>query len=533
MWKRKDVKRSARSALKRNYLAAIGVCFIMMMFFGRYTTSKQAIISYNPANETREPVVEQEFYGRDNLTIVKKLIDDMSYRLDQKRETDPTYATKGVLSTVVNHMIEATGPLFKMIGSIESFIQNQFSEGIYLLVSMLLSFLVSIFIVDIIQVGEKRFFLESRLYKDTPIRRIFYLYKNRQILRPAKILFLRNLRLFLWALTLIMYPIKYFEYFMIPYIVAENPEAPVKEVFRLSKQMTAGNKWRLFVWLLSYWYWYALNLFSFGLVGIFFSNPYRTAAEAEIYTVLRQQAIDGQYEGSQVLCDVYLTAHPAVTVSEDLPDLYPSLLKERKEKEKRGERFSLLQFDRPYTLPVYILLFFSFSILGWLWEVGIHLVEDGQFVNRGVLLGPWLPIYGSGGVLIIFLLRKMGKWPIATFLSSMALCSVVEYFTSWMLEMTKGAKWWDYSGYLFNLNGRMCLEGALVFGLGGCLFIYILAPSLDRLYQKLSSQIQWILCVCLLTVFLCDMAYSYYHPNMGEGITDYDAGPMVQIQNEL
>lgn len=57
-------------------------------------------------------------------------------------------------------------------------------------------------------------------------------------------------------------------------------------------------------------------------------------------------------------------------------------------------------------VTVLILLFFVFSVAGWLWEVGLHLVQDGVFVKRGVLSGPWLPIYGTGGVLIMLVLRR-------------------------------------------------------------------------------------------------------------------------------
>lgn len=526
MWKRKELKKQARKTLKRNYFAAIGVCFIMMMFFDRYGISKQAISIYNPTQETQEPVVEQNS-SSGRFAIWENLLEDISHRVDQKRETDPGYATKGVLSTLLNHLTQKTGPVFKVIGSVDSFIRHHISEGISFLISTMLSILVMIFVIQLIQIGEKRFFLESRLYSDTQIRRIVYLFKNLTILRPAKIVFWKQCKLFGWMLTLVMYPIKYYEYAMVSYIVAENPLIATKAVFQLSKQMMRGNKWKLFCLDLSYWYWHVLNFLSFGLAGILFVNPYRIAAETELYIILRQQAIAEGYEYYEALCDDYLIQKPHLKRESDEPDLYPGLLEEFKNKQKIGTQL-LQNYNRSYALYTYILLFFSFSMIGWLWEVGIHLVEDGQFVNRGVLLGPWLPIYGSGGVIIVFLLRKMGKWPVLTFLSSMLLCSIVEYFTSWMLEISKGAKWWDYSGYLFNLNGRICLEGALVFGMGGCLFIYFLAPWLDDLYKKISVRLQWLICLLLLALFMMDSIYSHFYPNMGEGITDYDALYRIQ-----
>ena len=73
-------------------------------------------------------------------------------------------------------------------------------------------------------------------------------------------------------------------------------------------------------------------------------------------------------------------------------------------------------------------------MIGWLYEVGIFLVEDHIFVNRGVLYGPWLPIYGSGGVAILVLLKKYRDKPIVLFFATMLLCGLIEYVGGWFLE---------------------------------------------------------------------------------------------------
>lgn len=177
------------------------------------------------------------------------------------------------------------------------------------------------------------------------------------------------------------------------------------------------------------------------------------------------------------------------------------------------------EYGKLYKITDYILFFFAFSFIGWIWEVCLVLVQTGKLVNRGVLLGPWLPIYGSGGVLILLLLRKMFNKPIVTFFSMTILCTVIEYITSWYLEVTKGVRWWDYSNYLLNINGRVCLEGAIVFGIGGCAVVYLLAPKLSKVFNKLSNYILVPLCVILTFLFTIDVIYSHYHPNMGEGVT--------------
>ena len=74
-----------------------------------------------------------------------------------------------------------------------------------------------------------------------------------------------------------------------------------------------------------------------------------------------------------------------------------------------------LDYKRHYSIRTLILLFFAFSIAGWLWEVTLHIVTKGMLVNRGTMLGPWLPIYGAGGALVLFLLKKLFTRPVATF----------------------------------------------------------------------------------------------------------------------
>ncbi len=158
-------------------------------------------------------------------------------------------------------------------------------------------------------------------------------------------------------------------------------------------------------------------------------------------------------------------------------------------------------------------------MMGWIWEVCLTLFSEGIFVNRGALFGPWLPIYGSGGVLILFLLQKVRNRPGITFILTMLICGIVEYGTALYLETFKHLKWWDYTGYFFNIHGRVCLEGLLFFGIGGLAFIYILAPFLVNIFRKWNSKLVKILCVFLVCFLICDFLYSSKHPNTGNGIT--------------
>lgn len=166
----------------------------------------------------------------------------------------------------------------------------------------------------------------------------------------------------------------------------------------------------------------------------------------------------------------------------------------------------------------YVLLFFLLSFIGWLWEVGIYLVKEHAWINRGVYLGPYLPIYGAGGLLLWFLLHRLHERKFLTFLLSAVVCSVVEYGTSAFLEWRWGMRWWDYSGYAMNINGRICLLGAVCFGLGGMLLNCYFIPIYMWLYHKISPKRRMLLCGILLAVFVLDATFCAMNPNKGDGI---------------
>lgn len=176
--------------------------------------------------------------------------------------------------------------------------------------------------------------------------------------------------------------------------------------------------------------------------------------------------------------------------------------------------------SRRYSVWSLVMLFFFMSLSGWLWEVCLHLITEGSLVNRGFLHGPWLPIYGSGSLLILVLLSRMREKPLLEFLSIMILCGCLEFGISWILELVyDGMKWWDYSDCFLNLNGRIYAKGILAFGVGGMVFVYFIAPFLDNLFQRIPKKVFVSVCLILIFMFCLDLVYSGKNPNIGEGIT--------------
>ena len=167
----------------------------------------------------------------------------------------------------------------------------------------------------------------------------------------------------------------------------------------------------------------------------------------------------------------------------------------------------------------YILFFFVCALIGWLWEVFLAFLKTGTFVNRGVLHGPWLPIYGCGGAGILILFNRFRKSPILVFLSSAICCGLMEYATGWYLETFKHLKWWDYSALPFNLNGRICLLSLICFGFCGLIIVYLIYPRFHDTLARIAFKPKVIICTVLVLLFLGDYIYSSIHPNTGQGIT--------------
>ena len=167
----------------------------------------------------------------------------------------------------------------------------------------------------------------------------------------------------------------------------------------------------------------------------------------------------------------------------------------------------------PEGLVNLILLFFAYAFLGWCIEVTLKYFQFHRFINRGFLTGPWLPIYGSGAVLITAAMQLVSRWDDgygATFAVSFFLCGALEYGASWVMEKRFHARWWDYSQKPMNLHGRVWIGNLILFGLGGVLIFKILDPLLLPQFARLRLPLKEILAGCLTAVFLADFIVSHF-----------------------
>lgn len=512
MWKRKELKSKSRKNLKANYARAISICFIIAVLTTAYGSSTALIEKYDSDKSETNNVV-QDVNNENTASIVDDMI--QTFKKDNPKAGEFQLLAMEEIYLFIDNVVPSKSVTANLLRIFNGFVGGTYNIAIlFIIIGLFIKLFYRIFISTALQQGEKRFYLENRYYKKTQISKVFFLFRLGYVKHSAAVILKKWIFTVLWSLTIVGGFIKNYEYKMIPYILAENPQTTSKEAFALSKEMMKGHKWKTFLLDLSFVGWLILGNITLGLVEIFYVNPYKAGTFAELYMLLRKESITAGSEYKYCFSDVYLEPEPEFVMANEGAYPYSKYVTRRKER-------TPINPGRKYTVTSYILLFFIFSIIGWCYEVGIHLVTDGIFVNRGTMFGPWLPIYGSGGVMVLILMRRWIDKPILTFFATMGICSVVEYLTSWYLEVTKGVRWWDYSGYFMNINGRICLLGATVFGIGGCAFLYYIAPRLDDMLLKIPRAPKIAACIILGSFFSADFAYSTVHPNTGEGITDY------------
>lgn len=175
--------------------------------------------------------------------------------------------------------------------------------------------------------------------------------------------------------------------------------------------------------------------------------------------------------------------------------------------------------DIKNNLPTYVICFFLYSVVGWCYEVFLEVVVyRWGFSNRGVLFGPYTPVYGFGALTFILFVypliygketkRKLAMIPVV-FLLCMGIATGIELATSYILEYTMGSWAWDYLRYPYNFQGRIALSPSVRFGFGGLLFLYVLQPLFDRLCSSLKSRVSTVSAVILCVLFV-DCGYSFF-----------------------
>jgi len=157
-------------------------------------------------------------------------------------------------------------------------------------------------------------------------------------------------------------------------------------------------------------------------------------------------------------------------------------------------------------LEIY-LLFWIFSMFGWIMEIVVCSIDERKLVNRGFLLGPYCPIYGFGGVAML-ILYPYREDPLVCFILALVICSVIEYISGYLMEKIFKVRFWDYSKESFNLNGRICLRNAIAFGFLGMLCTSYIYPVMFNFLGKMNNILLMVLCIFVFIITTSDLVVS-------------------------
>lgn len=536
--RRKDVKAAARLVVRANPVTCIIVSILGAAFIWPVTNLSSVIAT---SHDVLLSLFRALGWTRAEETLAT--IQAMIARL-QAMTSVGVDSTSGVIATVYNSIHNSGGIGKALLYSLGHVLFRQdLSSSVIAVGTFILSTTVFLFLRVPLRISSDRIYLETRIYPGTPLSRLLFVFRRRRTWAIGMAGLYKIIWLGLWSLTVVMFPVKYYSYLMFDYILAENPHASAREALKLSQRMMKGNKMRAFLLDLSFLPWYLLGLITFGMVVFFYANPYRSVSFAEFYVRVRYNAAAAYCPGMEICDDRYLV-DPAPEPSDDVGDLsevYPdanrdttnSLVVSRSRKGSRGDSAeypdrhpgtahfaSHSDYRRTYSATNLILFFFCFSFIGWAYESVLSMAYFGRFINKGTLYGPWIPIYGTGGVLVLLLLKKIRDRPVLTFFAAMAVCGIVEYLTATVIYDVSGLAYWSYQGYFFNIQGRVCLEGLLVFGMGCTAIIYFLAPLLDTWLNMIPMRIRHWIIVVLAAAFLTDAAWTLAYPRTGFGLTN-------------
>lgn len=155
-----------------------------------------------------------------------------------------------------------------------------------------------------------------------------------------------------------------------------------------------------------------------------------------------------------------------------------------------------------------IAYFIVYSFFGWVLESVYKTILQKKLVNSGFLYGPFCPIYGFGGIIMFLFLNNFKDKPILLFIIAFIVLSIWEYIVGWLLEKTFHTKYWDYSDKKFNINGRVCLENSVYWGILGLIFIRYIHPFIIQKIDIINTNDLLFLTTVLSIIMVADFITS-------------------------
>ena len=293
MWKRSDLKRNAKSALKNNYLKCMLAGIILLFAAGSQSVGGSSTSTVQDASDAYYESLALMEMAQDSSypTKLTKPGQDVSSDVREELYNRTQELAQNPTLRIMRRFI--MGPMQVIWDALSNILGGPGS---------ILMTLIGFLILSPICVGGRRFFIENARQKNdqTNLSHMTIAFKDRNYMNVVMNLLLMDILIMLWSVLLVIPGIiKSYEYRMVPYLLAEHPEMKRRELFQKSKEMMYGQKWNAFLLDWSFFFWDYLSILTFGLAGIFFVYPYEHATNAELYLQLKKQSYQNEYGASE------------------------------------------------------------------------------------------------------------------------------------------------------------------------------------------------------------------------------------------
>ena len=491
-------KRTRKTVFKKGvkpYIGMLLVIFIFSFLDVFYSMGTKEV-------DSKEEMLDMETVEKKDVDAVEEYIVSMSVF-----DKVPEFVKTNVVKRLARRVATSHPSVLNSLSSNQEFFENHMGEVLFFLIAgMVVLGVIKFFLTRPFLVGQCRYLMEARFQRNVRIRRIFAPFGDKKFLRVYTTMSRYNLFSILWWLTIVGGFYKYYQYYFVKYILAENPNVKWKQARDLSKAMTDGYKFTIFKTNLSYIYLTLLRYIPF--VPLFITTPVRENVSVEMYFWLRKRPdIDRSLFIEKAFDEeAYIDRIEAGENPEDIKPVY--LMTD----------FSISgsSFDENdhYSLRDYIVLFFIFSIFGWIWEFSTSMIDGHAYVSSNNLYGPWIEVYGIFGIIFVAVLCRFKnnnqKFAVATVL----LGFIMECLYSFLLvfhNMKMSSK--DMSVISAVIN-RFSFSELFLFIVVGFLCAYIIAPHVKNALDRLGEKKTKVLCRALILLYVIDVIVSaivYYH----------------------
>lgn len=162
-----------------------------------------------------------------------------------------------------------------------------------------------------------------------------------------------------------------------------------------------------------------------------------------------------------------------------------------------------------YAFRQWLFFFYIYCVLGWIYESCLVSVKQKKWTNRGFMKGPWLPIYGSGAVVILFCTLPFKAYPVAVFFVGMLAATTMEYFTGATMVKLFKVRYWDYSRYKIQLHGHICLVASFIWGGFSLLMDYVIHKPIEKLVLAIPGEVLSVITFVITVVWVYDFANAF------------------------